>query len=83
MSTHDHLYARPLNPQRSEDCLFYHVMEVPGEGLVGGNERFVGGQFDLRGREDEYLGHVPLNGRRVLEIGPAAQRLLVGAQAHG
>jgi O-methyltransferase len=58
-------------------------MEVPGEGLVGGSERFVGGQFDLRGREEEYLGHVPLNGRRVLEIGPASGFLTFHMESKG
>lgn len=40
-------------------------MDIPGVGEVHG-------QWDLRGREDEYLGHVNVAGRRVLEIGPAS-----------
>jgi hypothetical protein len=39
-------------------------MELPGFGVVGGD-------WDLRGGEADYLGQVPLAGRRVLEIGPA------------
>jgi O-methyltransferase len=64
MPASEPLYATPLTVQSSEDCHFYHVMAVPGEGVVGG-------QFDLRGGERDYLGHVSLDGRRVLEIGPA------------
>jgi O-methyltransferase len=57
---------RPPRPVAGlDDCLFYHTTEVPGHGLVEGF-------WDLRGREAEYLGRVPLEGRRVLEIGPAS-----------
>jgi SAM-dependent methyltransferase len=76
MSTHDPLYARPLIVESLEDCQFYHVMEVPGEGLLGG-------QFDLRGGEDDYLGHIPLEGRRVLEIGPASGFLTFHMESRG
>ena len=58
-------YAVPPPDPPVEDCFFYHAMEIPGHG-------FVGGGFDLRGHEDEYLGGVDLDGRRVLEIGPAS-----------
>ena len=51
-----------------EDCDFYHMVDIPGHGLVKG-------QWDLRGREADYLGAVPLNGRSVLEIGPASGHL--------
>jgi SAM-dependent methyltransferase len=51
-------------------------MDVPGAGRVGG-------QFDLRGREDEYLGRIPLNGRRVLEIGPANGFLTFHMESQG
>jgi SAM-dependent methyltransferase len=57
-------YAEPLVVDSAEDCYFYHVMDIPGYGTVGGD-------WDLRGHEDEYLGNVELAGRRVLEIGPA------------
>ena len=64
MTIQDRLYAEPVIVEDASDCHFYHVLEVPDEGVVGG-------QFDLRGAEDEYLGHVSFHGRRVLEIGPA------------
>lgn len=63
----DHsLFATPPSPFPTFfDCLFYHVMDVPGHGLTGG-------QWDLRSTVDEYLGHVPFRNQRVLEIGPAS-----------
>jgi SAM-dependent methyltransferase len=76
MSSSDQLYASPVIVERIEDCHFYHVMEVPGEGLVGG-------QFDLREGEDDYLGHIPLDRRRVLEIGPASGFLTFHMESRG
>ena len=58
-------YAVPPPDPPIEDCYFYHSMEIPGHGAVDGG-------FDLRGHADEYLGGVELEGRRVLEIGPAS-----------
>jgi len=51
-----------------EECEFYHTVDIPDHGPVDG-------QWDLRGREADYLGHVPLAGRSVLEIGPASGHL--------
>jgi SAM-dependent methyltransferase len=48
-----------------EDCYFYHCMDIPGHGEVLG-------QWDLRGNEPTYLGHVPFYGKSVLEIGTAS-----------
>ena len=59
------LYASPRNVQNLSDCFFYHTMELPGIGVVEG-------QWDLRGRLDDYLGGVPLVGRRVLDVGSAS-----------
>ncbi len=38
------------------DCSFYHSMDLPGVGAVTG-------EWDLRGRVDEYLGGVQFGGR--------------------
>jgi SAM-dependent methyltransferase len=51
-----------------EDCYFYHCMDIPGHGEVLG-------QWDLRGNESTYLGHVPFYGKSVLEIGTASGHL--------
>lgn len=72
----DSLYATATAGVRQEDCYFYHVMDVPGHGTVGGD-------FDLRGTVDEYLGSVELSGRRVLEIGPASGFLTFHMEARG
>jgi hypothetical protein len=40
-------------------------MDIPGHGLVNG-------QWDLRGKTDEYFGNYQFAGKRVLEIGPAS-----------
>ena len=57
-------YAAPRRLTDPRKCYFYHTVEVPGFGLLRG-------RLDLRGRERDYLGGVPLRGKRVLEIGPA------------
>jgi O-methyltransferase len=51
-------------------------MEIPGQGLVGG-------EWDLRGGEDAYLGGVELAGRRVIEIGPASGFLTFFMESRG
>jgi hypothetical protein len=61
---------------RLEDCDFYHTVDIPGHGVVQG-------QWDLRGREADYLGHAPLAGRSVLEIGPASGHLSFWMEAQG
>ena len=58
------------------DCDFYHTVDLPGGGTVAG-------QWDLRGREADYLGHAPLAGRSVLEIGPASGHLSFWMESQG
>ncbi|MCX6006791.1 MAG: hypothetical protein NTZ34_05965 [Chloroflexi bacterium] len=60
----EELYARPCNISDINACSFYHYMDLPGYGLVGN-------QWDLRGKEEDYLGHIKLEGKTVLEIGTA------------
>lgn len=69
------MYEQPRNVSVG-DCDFYHVMDLPGVGHVGG-------QWDLRGHVDEYLGNVDLGGKRVLEIGPASGFLTVEMERRG
>jgi SAM-dependent methyltransferase len=59
-----------------EDCFFYHAMELPGLGLVRG-------QWDLRGRFDDYVGHVGVGGKSVLDIGTATGFLSFEAEKRG
>ena len=58
------------------DCDFYHTVDIPGHGVVQG-------QWDLRGREADYLGRTPLGGRSVLEIGPASGHLSFWMESQG
>ena len=59
------VYAQPRLIDDINDCYFYHTMDVPGYGHVEG-------EWDLRGKESEYLGRIPLKGKRVLEVGTAS-----------
>jgi 2-polyprenyl-3-methyl-5-hydroxy-6-metoxy-1,4-benzoquinol methylase len=70
------LYAAPRTVSDAADCHFYHVMEIPGYGLTTG-------QWDLRGNEQDYLGHVSVAGKRVLEIGPASGYLSFYMESQG
>ena len=58
------MLAKPRHIESLSDCFFYHTMELPGFGEVRG-------QWDLRGRFDEYVGNVDLFGKRVLDVGTA------------
>lgn len=69
-------YAEPRSVTDIEACVFYHTMEVPGYGLVRG-------QWDLRGREQTYLGRASLQGKRILEIGTASGYLCFHMEDRG
>jgi hypothetical protein len=70
------LYAAPRTVTDPADCIFYHLMEIPGHG-------FVGDQWDLRGREYQYLGGTSFRGKRVLEMGPASGFLTMYMERQG
>ena len=58
------------------DCKFYHAMDLPEVG-------FVQGAWDLRGRFDDYIGHVKLRDRSVLDVGTASGFLSFEAEQRG
>jgi SAM-dependent methyltransferase len=70
------VFAPPRLVTRTDDCEFYHTMDVPGYGTVRG-------QWDLRGRVDSYLGGVELRGKRVLELGTASGFLCIEMEKRG
>jgi hypothetical protein len=70
------IYAAPRTVDDVADCAFYHVMEVPGHGLVNG-------QWDLRDGFDAYLGGIDLRGKRVLEMGTASGFLCFEMEKRG
>ena len=41
------IFAEPLNVENIADCYFYHTMELPGYGVIEGED------WDLRGGVDE------------------------------
>jgi O-methyltransferase len=74
--TSDGLYVAPRHVRTLDECLYYHTIELPEVGLVHGS-------WDLRGGEDAYLGGVALDGRSVLEIGPASGFLTAHMEGRG
>lgn len=57
-------------------CFFYHTMDLPGFGIQDGG-------WDLRGRFLDYIGHVDVSGKRVLDIGSASGFLSFEAERYG
>ncbi|MBV7540387.1 methyltransferase domain-containing protein [Acidovorax sp. sic0104] len=60
-------WARPAAPRNitgPESCHFYHTVDLPGFGLQRGD-------WDFRETAWQYLGHVDVAGKQVLEVGPA------------
>jgi 2-polyprenyl-3-methyl-5-hydroxy-6-metoxy-1,4-benzoquinol methylase len=72
----DALLTRPRFIERLEDCFFYHTMDLPGLGVVRG-------QWDLRGRFDDYIGGVSVAGKSVLDIGTATGFLSFESEHQG
>ena len=67
--------AAPPMPHR-QDCIFYHCMDFPDGDCVLG-------QWDIRGRFSEYVGHYPLAGKTVLDVGTATGFLAFSAEQAG
>jgi SAM-dependent methyltransferase len=70
------LLELPRFVDRLEDCFFYHAMELPGFGLVQAH-------WDLRGRFEDYVGGVEVEGKSVLDIGAATGFLSFEAEKRG
>lgn len=70
------VYAPPREVAGPDECDIYHTIDLPGFGLLRG-------QWDLRGHVDEYLGNVPLRGKRVLEVGTATGFLAAEMERRG
>ena len=67
MKNNTPIFAKlPLDNISLEDCMFYHVMDIPGLSEP------TKGEWDLRKGVDEYLGHLDFNNKTVLELGPAS-----------
>lgn len=59
-----------------QDCYFYHRVRLK-------DGRVIDGTWNLLDGEEEYLGSVPLAGRRVLELGPATGWLTTWMEQQG
>src|SRR5204862_6196738 len=70
------MFAAPRHVESLDECFFYHTMELPGVGLVRG-------QWDLRGRFDDYVGGVGVEGKTVLDVGTATGFLSFEAERRG
>ena len=70
------LLAKPRYVEELGDCFFYHTMDLPGIGEVRAH-------WDLRGRFAEYIGHVDLRGKSVLDVGTATGFLSFSAEQSG
>lgn len=68
--------AEPRHIQDLSECFFYHTMTLPILGEVRG-------QWDLRGRFDDYIGGVDLKGKSVIDIGTATGFLSFEAEKKG
>jgi hypothetical protein len=70
------VYARPRHVRALEDCWFYHTIDLPRYGTQTG-------QWDLRNGVEDYLGHVDVRGKRVLEMGTATGMLCFAMEGRG
>ena len=76
MATESKFYAEPKKVTSLDECNFYHSVELPEHGLIEGF-------WDLRGREEVFLGGVSVAGKRVLEIGTADGQLAFDMEKRG
>ena len=72
----DGLYAEPRLVTSLDHCVFYHVIDIPGYGVVDA-------AWDLRPGVDAYLGGVNFDGKRVLELGTASGFLCFHMEQQG
>src|SRR2546421_359741 len=72
----DNLFAAPIHVQDISDCYFYHTMDLPRSGTTTGD-------WDLRGRFNDYMGGVSFSGKTVLDVGTASGFLTFEAEKRG
>lgn len=68
-------YATPRHVIDKDQAIFYHTIDLPGETIRG--------QWDLRDSIDDYLGHVDVRGKRVLDVSTAGGFLTFALEARG
>jgi SAM-dependent methyltransferase len=70
------LFAEPLSVSGPQECRFYHTLDLPVSGVQQG-------QWDLRGRFEDYTLDVALSGKSVLDVGTASGFLSFEAEKRG
>lgn len=68
--------AKPRFVASADGCFFYHTIELPELGVIQG-------QWDLRGRFDDYIGGVSVAGKSVLDVGTATGFLSFESEKRG
>jgi len=68
-------YVEPWPVPDLQDCHWYHTLDLPSGPVAG--------EWDLRGRFDDYVGRLDLSGKRVLDIGTASGFLTWEAERRG
>jgi len=76
MLENKNIYAESKLIINKNECYFYHTMDIPGYGVTEG-------EWDLRGRENKYLGGFNFKGKRVLEVGVASGGLCFYMEKQG
>ncbi len=69
----------PASPPAIPDaaaCVFYTCMDFP-------DGTSVTGPWDIRGRFSEYIGHYPIEGKTLLDVGTASGFLAFSAESAG
>lgn len=75
--TSDFTPVAPWPMPARQECVFYTCMDYPdGESVETVN-------WDIRGRFDDYIGHYPLAGKTVLDVGTASGFLAFSAEDAG
>ena len=58
------------------DCMFYHSVDLPDGDTING-------VWDIRGEFEQYIGHYPLAGKTLLDVGTAGGFLAFSAEQAG
>ena len=69
----------PVTPwalPNKDDCVFYHFMSYP-------DGSHVDGAWDIRGDFSQYIGHFPIRGKSMLDVGTAGGFLAIEAEKAG
>jgi len=76
MSTESEVYAQPIFVTNVSECYFYHTTELPDLGVQVG-------EWDLRGKFEEYVGSISFAGKRVFDVGCGSGFLSFSAENRG